>query len=173
MRVTDAGDRRSKWATRTRETPQHGNAAGDVAGDVFVPADARYDRARRASDLAAGQCPAVVVSVAPAVDTARAVRFARSQEMRIVPQGTGHGALPLELMEGALLLTTSRMHQLDMFPAAGTARAQAGARWEDVAAPAGEYGLAALAGTSPNVGVTHVADKVKLHLDISAVKQVY
>ena len=31
---------------------------------------------------------------------------------------------------------------------------EAGAQWEDVTVPAGEYGLAALAGTSPNVGVT-------------------
>ena len=36
----------------------------------------------------------------------------------------------------------------------GIARAEAGALWQDVTVPAGEHGLAALAGTSPNVGVT-------------------
>jgi FAD/FMN-containing dehydrogenase len=74
--------------------------------------------------------------------------------LRIAPQATGHGALPLELLEDAMLLRTSRMRRVDIFPAIRTARAEAGAQWEDVTVPAGEYGLAALAGTSPNVGVT-------------------
>ena len=125
-----------------------------VAGDVFVPDDAGYDDARRAWDLAVDQRPAVVVFAESAVDVGRAMRFARSHGMRVAPQGTGHGALPLEQLEGAMLLKTSRMRGVDIFPDSRTARAEAGAEWEDVVAPAGERGLAALAGTSPNVGVT-------------------
>jgi FAD/FMN-containing dehydrogenase len=125
-----------------------------VAGDVFAPGDQGYDQARRAWDLAADQRPAVVVFAESVVDVVRAVRFARSHGIRIAPQGTGHGALPLELLEGAMLLRTSRMRRVDIFPAIRTARAEAGAQWEDVTVPAGEYGLAALAGSSSNVGVT-------------------
>ena len=125
-----------------------------VAGDVFAPGDQGYDEARRAWDLAADQRPAVVVFAESVVDVVRAVRFARSHGMRIAPQGTGHGALPLELLEDAMLLRTSRMRRVDIFPAIHTARAEAGAQWEDVTVPAGEYGLAALAGSSSNVGVT-------------------
>ena len=125
-----------------------------VAGDVFVPGDDGYDQARRAWDLAADQRPAVVVFAESVVDVVRAVRFAAPRGMRIAPQGTGHGSLPLELLEGAMLLRTSRMRRVDVFPAIHTARAEAGAQWEDVTVPAGEHGLAALAGSSPNVGVT-------------------
>jgi FAD/FMN-containing dehydrogenase len=125
-----------------------------VAGDVFVPGDAGYDGARRAWDLAVDQRPAVVVFAESVVDVVRAVRFASSRGMRVAPQGTGHGALPLELLDGAMLLRTSRMRRVEIYPATRTARAEAGAQWEDVTVPAGEYGLAALAGTSPNVGVT-------------------
>jgi UDP-N-acetylenolpyruvoylglucosamine reductase len=125
-----------------------------VAGDVFAPGDRGYDEARRAWDLAADQRPAVVVFAESVVDVVRAVRFARTQGIRIAPQGTGHGALPLELLDDAMLLRTSRMRRVDIFPAIHTARAEAGAQWEDVTVPAGEYGLAALAGTSSNVGVT-------------------
>jgi hypothetical protein len=82
------------------------------------------------------------------------MRFARSEEMRVAPQSTGHGALPLESLDGAMLLSTSRMRRVDIYPATRTVRAEAGSQWEDVTAPAGEYGLAALAGTSSNVGVT-------------------
>ena len=125
-----------------------------VAGDVFAPGDQGFDDARRAWDLAADQQPAVVVFAESVVDVVRAVRFARSQGLRIAPQSTGHGALPLELLDDAMLLRTSRMRRVDIFPAIRTARAEAGAQWEDVTVPAGEYDLAALAGTSPNVGVT-------------------
>jgi FAD/FMN-containing dehydrogenase len=125
-----------------------------VAGDVFVPDDEGYDDARRAWDLAVDQRPAVVVFAESVVDVVRAVRFARLHGMRIAPQGTGHGALPLGQLEGAMLLKTSRMRHVDISPAMRTASAEAGAEWADVVTPAGEHGLAALAGTSPNVGVT-------------------
>ena len=59
------------------------------AGDVYVPADAGYGPARRARDLAVDQRLAVVVLAESAVDTARTVRFARSQGMRIVPRPPG------------------------------------------------------------------------------------
>jgi UDP-N-acetylenolpyruvoylglucosamine reductase len=125
-----------------------------VAGDVFAPGDQGFDQARRAWELAADQRPAVVVFPESVVDVVRSVRFARSQGLRIAPQATGHGALPLELLDEAMLLRTSRMRRVDVFPTIRTARAEAGAQWEDVTVPAGEYGLAALAGTSPNVGVS-------------------
>jgi hypothetical protein len=53
-----------------------------------------------------------------------------------------------------MLLRTMRMRGVRIDPAARTARAEAGALWQDVTVPAGEHGLAALAGTSPDVGVT-------------------
>jgi hypothetical protein len=77
-----------------------------------------------------------------------------AQGIRIAPQGTGHGAEPLEPLDGAMLLRTSRMRSVWIDPAARTARAEAGALWQDVTVPAGEHGLAALAGSSPDVGVT-------------------
>ncbi len=84
---------------------------------------------------------------------AQAVRYARAHGMRIAPPGTGHGAGPLEPLDGAMLLRTTRTRRVDIDPAARTARAQAGAVWEDVTVPAGQHGLAGLAGSSPNVGV--------------------
>jgi FAD/FMN-containing dehydrogenase len=46
------------------------------------------------------------------------------------------------------------MRRVDVDPAKRTVRAQAGAEWQDVTFPAAEHGLAALAGSSPNVGVS-------------------
>jgi FAD/FMN-containing dehydrogenase len=125
-----------------------------ISGDVFVPPDPGYDEARRAWNLAADQRPAAVVFAQSAADVIQAVRFAHSHGMCIAPQGTGHGAMPLEPLEGAMLLKTSRMRRVDVNVAAHTARAEAGALWQDVTFPAAAHGLAALAGSSSIVGVT-------------------
>jgi FAD/FMN-containing dehydrogenase len=136
----------------TNDTTQALRAA--IAGEVFVPGDPGYDQARRAWNLAVHERPAVVVVAQSAADVVQAVRFARAQGLRIAPQGTGHGAPPLEPLDGAMLLRTLPMRGVRIDPVARSARAEAGALWQDVTVPAGEHGLAALAGSSPDVGVT-------------------
>ena len=124
-----------------------------IAGQVFIPGEAGYDQARQGWNLAVDTRPAVVVAAELAADVTQAVRYARAHGMRIAPQGTGHGAEPLELLAGAMLLRTARMRKVGIDPATRTARAEAGATWQDVTDPAAEHGLAGLAGSSPNVGV--------------------
>ena len=124
-----------------------------IAGQAFAAGEAGYDQARQGWNLAVDARPAVVVVAESAADVAQAVRYARAHGLRIAPQGTGHGAEPLEPLDGAMLLRTTRMRKVGIDPAARTARAEAGAVWQDVTGPAGEHGLAALAGSSPNVGV--------------------
>ena len=125
-----------------------------IAGDVFVPGDDGYDNARRGFFLNVDQRPSVVVLAESSADVVAAVQFARAHGMRVAPQSTGHGAAPLESLEDAMLLKTSRIRGVDVDPATRVARAEAGAQWQDVTIPAAEHCLAALAGTSPNVGVT-------------------
>jgi hypothetical protein len=125
-----------------------------IAGQVLVPGEAGYDQARQPWNLAVDLRPAVVVEAGSAADVAQAVRFARARGMRIAPQGTGHGAGPLEPLDGAMLLRTTRMRKVRIDPAARIARAEAGAVWQDMTVPAGQHGLAALGGSSADVGVT-------------------
>jgi FAD/FMN-containing dehydrogenase len=124
-----------------------------IKGQVFVPGEAGYDQARQAWNLAVDIRPAVVVAAESAADVAQAVRYARAHGMPIAPQGTGHGGGPLERLDGAMLLRTTRMRKVSVDPATSTARAEAGALWQDVIDPAAEHGLAGLAGSSPTVGV--------------------
>ena len=63
------------------------------------------------------------------------VSFARSVGLRVAPQSTGHGASPLEGLEGAILLKTSRMRRVDIDPAGRRARVEAGALWQHVDRP--------------------------------------
>ena len=125
-----------------------------LTGEVFARADQGYDEARQAWNLTTDERPAVVVMAESAADVGHAVRFAKARGLRIAPQGTGHGSQPLEPLQDAMLLRTVRMRGVRIDAAARIARAEAGAVWQDVTVPAGEHGLAALAGSSPNVGVT-------------------
>jgi FAD/FMN-containing dehydrogenase len=121
---------------------------------VVVPGQADYDQARQAWNLAVDERPGVVVVADAASDIVTAIRYARAHGMRIAPQGTGHGAAPLEPLDGAMLLRTTRMQKVNIDAGTSTAHAQAGALWEDVIVPAAEHGLTGLAGSSLSVGVT-------------------
>ena len=125
-----------------------------VAGGVFMLGEAGYDEARRVWNLAVDERPAVVVQAESAADVGHALRCARARGRRIAAHGTGHGAGPLESLEGAMLVRTSRMRSVRIDPVSRTARAEAGAVWRDVTVPADAHGLAALEGIAPDVGVT-------------------
>jgi FAD/FMN-containing dehydrogenase len=81
------------------------------------------------------------------------VDYARSRGLRIAMQGTGHNATPMGPLDGTVLVKTSEMRAVEIDEAHCVARIEAGALWSDVTAPASEAGLAALAGSSPDVGV--------------------
>jgi FAD/FMN-containing dehydrogenase len=68
-------------------------------------------------------------------------------------QGTGHAAGAAGSLEQAILVKTSRLRGLAIDPGARTARVEAGVLWGEVGKAAEEHGLAALAGSSPDVGV--------------------
>jgi FAD/FMN-containing dehydrogenase len=123
------------------------------AGPVFAPGDEGYDFARQAWNLVADQRPALISVPATAADAAAAVRFARDHGLKVAAQSTGHNATPLASLEDTVLIRFTEMRGVEIDPVRRLARVEAGAEWQDVTAPAAEHGLAALAGSSPDVGV--------------------
>ena len=117
------------------------------------PDDSRYDDARLSWNLAADLRPAVVVLATSVDDVVSAVEYAAERDLRIVVQGTGHGATVHGSLDGTLLLNMRELRGVEIDVEGRRARVQAGALWEDVVTPAAEHGLAALHGSSPNVGV--------------------
>ena len=125
-----------------------------MPGRVVIPEDARFDEARRAWNPAIDQRPAAVAFPESPQDVAAAVLSAREFGLRVAAQGTGHSAGPLGSLEDTILLKTERMREVSVDPARRTARVEAGVAWlEVVDAAAAQHGLAALAGSSPDVGV--------------------
>jgi hypothetical protein len=81
------------------------------------------------------------------------VTSARRAGLRVAPQGTGHNPRPLGALGDVVLLRTAAMQGVTVDPATRTARVEAGVLWQDAVEAAAEYDLAALHGSSPDVGV--------------------
>jgi hypothetical protein len=135
-------------------------AQGDVSalralidGDVFMRDDDGWDDARQAWNLSVDQQPLAVVVPASAKDVAEVVGFARDEGLRVAPQGTGHGASALGPLDETILVKLHQLRGVTVDAERRVARAEAGAIWIDVVEAAAEHGLAALAGSSPDVGV--------------------
>jgi FAD binding domain len=124
-----------------------------LTGTVTVAGDAGWDDARAAWNLAVDQRPAAVTEPETVADVVAIVNFARERGLRVAAQGTGHGAGALGPLHDTVLVKTHRMRVVGIDPECRLARAQAGALWADIVAPASEHGLAALSGSSHDVGV--------------------
>ena len=122
-------------------------------GAIHLPGDPGYDAARMPWNVAVDQRPAAVAYPANAEEVADVVRAARALGLRVAAQGTGHNAAPLGRLDDVVLLRTSGMTTVTVDPEARTARADAGVLWDDVVQAVSEHGLAALHGSSPDVGV--------------------
>jgi FAD/FMN-containing dehydrogenase len=122
-------------------------------GRVVLPGDPSWDQDRQAWNLAADQRPAMVAIAQSVHDIAQVVRFARRRRLRVIVQGTGHGASSLGPLDGTVLLRTSEMRGVHIDAARRRAHVRPGALWMDVTKPASDLGLAPLSGSSPDVGV--------------------
>ncbi|WP_236830455.1 FAD-binding oxidoreductase [Blastococcus sp. KM273128] len=125
--------------------------AARVAGPVLRPGDGDAFRAECAAvGVDPGHEPAVVVGATGAADVVAAVAHATEHGLPVAVLATGHAAPPGTA--GAVLVVTRRMQGVRVDPMARTARVDAGVRWERVLHEAAAFGLAPLAGSSPDVG---------------------
>ncbi|WP_084957368.1 FAD-binding oxidoreductase [Thermoactinospora rubra] len=118
---------------------------------TILPGEPGYDEARKALNPALDPHPAIIVDAAAPADVRAAVAIARDRGLPLAVQATGHGTHVAA--DGAVLLRTSRMNQVEIDPDRRVARVRPGARWGQVIDAAAPYGLAPLAGSSRDVGV--------------------
>ena len=127
--------------------------ASHPAGQIHYPGDVDWDQARTAWNLAVDQRPAAVALPRSAEEVASVIRAATQSGLRVSAQGTGHAAAAHDSLANTILIKTTHMRGVQIDAAAGRARVAAGALWLDAVLAAAEHGLAALAGSSPDVGV--------------------
>jgi FAD/FMN-containing dehydrogenase len=122
-----------------------------VGGPVRLPGDDAYDAARATWAGGIDQLPAVVVEALDPADVRAAIAAARTHDLPLAVQGTGHGTYVPN--QGGLLLKTGRMDGVRIDPERRIARVGAGARWSQVIAAAAPFGLAPPSGSHASVGV--------------------
>jgi FAD binding domain len=131
-------------------------ALRDLAGGrVHLPGDAEYDGARMPWNVAVDQRPAAVALPQTTAEVSALVRAAAENGLKIAPQSTGHNAAPLAArgLDDTVIVRTSEMNSVTIDPSRRSARVEGGAMWMDAVEPAGLHGLAALHGSSPDVGI--------------------
>ena len=123
-------------------------------GEVYLPEDDGYDKARTAWNLTADQHPAAVWVARSVGQVQAALAYARENGLRVATQTTGHLGQALPSLERALLLKPA-LHDghVEVDPASRVAQIEAGAMWGDVVEAVAPHGLAAMHGSSPSVGV--------------------
>ncbi|MGW5677329.1 FAD-binding oxidoreductase [Streptomyces sp. NPDC003860] len=129
---------------------EHINDVQQLARVVLTPDAPGYEEEVSGFQTGFRQRPEVVIGAADADEVRRAVAYAAGRGLSVSVQATGHG-LP-GASEGGLLITTRRMDEVRVDPAARTARVGAGVRWAQVVAATAPHGLAPLSGSSPGVG---------------------
>jgi FAD/FMN-containing dehydrogenase len=134
--------------------PRAESLRGLCGGAVHLPGDPAYDLARSPWNLQVEDYPAAVAYPAFPEEVGDVLRAATAAGLHVAPQGTGHGAPPLEgRLTDAVLLRTSAMTDLHVDAERRTVRAGAGVLWGDLAEAAGQHGLATRHPSSPDVGV--------------------
>jgi FAD/FMN-containing dehydrogenase len=124
-----------------------------MTGRVVTPSDPDWDAVRQVFNLATDLQPAAVALPRDVDDAIVAVRYADANGLRVAPQATGHNADALGSLEHVLLVDVRELQDVRIDPGARRVRVGAGVKWERVVAQLSELGLAALHGSSPDVGI--------------------
>ncbi|QJU54791.1 FAD-binding oxidoreductase [Herbiconiux sp. KACC 21604] len=120
-------------------------------GPLFARGDAALPAEVAGFNTTVVHDPDLVVGAASEADVVAAVRFATRHGLPVRVLATGHGGFS-PVVDG-VLVTTSRLDQLDIDPETRRATVGAGLRWRPVVAAAAEHGLAPVTGSSDSVGV--------------------
>jgi FAD/FMN-containing dehydrogenase len=122
-------------------------------GDVITPSDARYDQARRVWNAMIDRRPALIARPRTADDVVACVAFAREQRLPIAVRGGAHSVAGRGTCDDGLVIDFADMKAVEVDPAAKSARAEAGARWQDFDRATQAHGLATTGGTVGDTGI--------------------
>jgi FAD/FMN-containing dehydrogenase len=96
-------------------------------GQVVLPGDPGYDRARAVWNATADGHPAVVARCAGVQDVVAAVRFARDPELLVAVRGGGHSYPGFSTCDGGVVVDLSPMAEVRVDPGRRVATAAGGA----------------------------------------------
>lgn len=127
--------------------------APSFGGQLLREGDGDYEQARMVWNGWFDRRPAVIARCRSADDVRAAVRWGRANGLAIAVRGGGHSAQGYGTWDDALVVDLSPMKAIDVDPATGTARAQAGLTWGEFDQATQEHGLAVTGGRFSTTGI--------------------
>jgi FAD/FMN-containing dehydrogenase len=124
-----------------------------LGGNLFLPSDAGYDKARKVWNANVDKHPALIAHCAGVADVINSVNFARDNNLLVSVRGGGHNYPGICIAEGGLVIDLSQMTGVRVDPARRTARAEGGAKWAKFDRETQAFGLATTGGTNSDTGI--------------------
>jgi FAD/FMN-containing dehydrogenase len=124
-----------------------------LQGEILLPNDTDYDRARTVWNAAIDKRPALIAQCANAGDVAEAVRFARQHETLVSVRCGGHNIAGKAIVENGLMIDLTPIRDVHVDPENKTATVGGGAELGDLDRATQQYGLATTAGVVTHTGV--------------------
>ena len=125
----------------------------EFSGAVLEPGDEDFETARQIWNGDIQRRPAAIARCTGTADVLAAVRFARERDLPIAVRSGGHSGPGFGTVDDGLVIDLSRMHDVRVDPAAGTARVSGGATLADLDHATHAFGLATPTGIVSTVGV--------------------
>jgi FAD/FMN-containing dehydrogenase len=122
-------------------------------GGLTGPDDADYDEARKVYNAMIDKRPALIARCATPDDVAKAVSFARDQDLLLAVRGGGHNGAGLGTCDDGVVIDLSALKDIEIDPQARTVRVGGGCTWGEVDAATNEHGLATPSGIISTTGV--------------------
>jgi hypothetical protein len=126
---------------------------GDFHGQVILPDDAGYDKARRIWNASIDKHPGLIARCSGVVDTVHAVKFARANDLLVAVRSGGHNVAGRALCDDGIVIDLSGMKGIFVDPQVRTVRVQAGATLGDVDRETSMHALAVPTGVVSETGI--------------------
>jgi FAD/FMN-containing dehydrogenase len=124
-----------------------------LRGELLAPGSESYDEARSLWNAMINKRPALVARCAGVADVIETVEFAIKHKLRLAVRGAGHNIAGTAICQDGLLVDLSKWRNVQVDPAAMTARVQPGATLADLDHETQAFGLATPTGINSTTGI--------------------
>ena len=122
-------------------------------GQLFEPADAGYDEARRIWNASVNKRPRLIAQCSGVADVVAAVNFGRENDLLTAIRGGGHNVGGRALCDDGIVIDLSRMRSVYVDTVNRSVRVQGGATLGDLDRETHVFGLAVPSGIVPKTGI--------------------
>ena len=140
-------------ATSLSVNPSTSKLRASLHGQLILPGDPDYERARRIWNGAIDRRPAFIIRCVDASDVQRAVEFGRQSNLDIAVRGGGHSFPGYSTCDGGLVIDLSSMKAVVVNPQDRSARAEPGVKLGELIDATQAYGLGVTTGTASDTGI--------------------